>query len=557
MSHPYPGPGTVLANRYRVIRRIGEGGMGVVLEAQNTITEKRVAIKWLHAAVAHSPEAAQRMMREATASCRVRHANVIDVYDVFQQGDAIFLVMELLHGEPLRSVIERGELPPHAIVALLLPAIDGVAEAHRQGVIHRDIHPGNIFLARPSPDAAPVPIVLDFGISKLALEDERARLTRSGMTMGTPLYMSYEQMCSARDVDPRADVYSFGVILYEAMTGRLPFVGETFADVAMKVATGSPVPPRALRPELPEALEHVILRAMARNREERIESLDALSAALRPFASDPASRITPPAPELRDEPEREPAPQRDAAAHAHVPSASERGRAVPSPVVRVDTLGHVSTPLAHTGPVHAEAPPLPPDRRWQAALLGAGLVALLGVGAWAAIERAPSSEARGDAVPRLPRVPALPLAPAPTTHASARGEIASDARPSAAGASATGDLTSPAPARATTALDPSRRALAPTSTPASSGAVELGDAGVRAPGPTRVAAGPRGLPAAPSAPAAFGPATPSASPAARPAAWVTSPVPTAASASSIGLVRSTPPDAGVPLRAGHVTRDQF
>jgi eukaryotic-like serine/threonine-protein kinase len=283
-----PELGTVVAGRYRLVRELGRGGMGVVIEAENVVTGRQVAVKWLHPSLAGNQEAALRLMREATATCRIRHPNVVDVYDVINDGQAIYLVMELLDGEPLEALLDRGGVPFHELIALLIPAMRGVAEAHRLGIVHRDVHPANIFLAKAAHSALPVPKVLDFGISKIA--SDGPSLTRSGTTLGTPLYMSYEQLCNARDVDQRADVYSFGVILYEALTGQPPFQGETFAELAVKIATSTPVSPKQLVPTLPTALERIIQWAIAREREQRIPDLQTLIRELEPFASQHAFR---------------------------------------------------------------------------------------------------------------------------------------------------------------------------------------------------------------------------------------------------------------------------
>jgi len=289
-----PSVGSVLGGRFRIVRQIGEGGMGVVLEAENTLTGKRVAIKWMHPQMASQADAAERMVREARASARVRHPNVVDVYDVVQEAGAIFLVMELLEGEPLGAMLERGDAEPHVIIAHLIDAMRGVAAAHREGVIHRDIKPDNIFLAREPDRSRPVPKVLDFGISKLADREGGLSLTRTGMTLGTPLYMSYEQLAGVRDIDGRTDVYAFGVILYEALTGQPPFNAETFSELIIKITTTQPPTPKTLRPSLPSALSSIVETAMRRERVERTPSLDALISALEPFASREgyAARVT-------------------------------------------------------------------------------------------------------------------------------------------------------------------------------------------------------------------------------------------------------------------------
>jgi eukaryotic-like serine/threonine-protein kinase len=282
---PSPEPGSVIAGRYRLVREIGRGGMGVVLEAENLGTGRRVAIKWLHPSLASHPEAIQRLLREATATCRIRHPNVVDVYDVLREDDAVYLVMEYLEGEPLSALLARGDTPTHQLIGLLLAAMQGVAEAHRLGVIHRDVHPANIFLARQSHAPGPVPKVLDFGISKIGGGDGPS-LTRSGTTLGTPRYISYEQLCNASDVDRRTDVYSFGVILYEAIAGRVPFEGDSFTALAMKIAHATPTPLEQLQPAVPARLAGIVARAMARDRDDRIADLETLIGELEPFATE-------------------------------------------------------------------------------------------------------------------------------------------------------------------------------------------------------------------------------------------------------------------------------
>ena len=280
-----PDVGSLLAQKYRVLRRIGEGGMGVVVEAENTLTGKRVAIKWMHPQVAARPDALERFMREARASARVRHPNVVDVYDVVQDPSGVFLVMELLEGEPLSMLLDRGGVPAYEVIGLLVEAMRGVAAAHRQGIVHRDIKPDNIFLAREPDRPIRTPKVLDFGISKLNDANERLTLTATGATLGTPLYMSYEQLAGAKDVDARSDIYAFGVILYEALAGQPPYVAHSFPELIVKLVNQPPTPLREVRPDIPVALESLVASAMARERERRPASLEALIRALEPYAT--------------------------------------------------------------------------------------------------------------------------------------------------------------------------------------------------------------------------------------------------------------------------------
>jgi len=339
-------PGTLLADRYRVLRVLGEGGMGIVVEAQNTATQRHVALKWLHPHIANNREASERLVREATAVCRIRHPNVVDVYDVVRDGNSLFLVMELLEGETFREVLVRGGLPIPELLALLIPAMRGVAEAHRCGVVHRDIHPANIFLTQSAKGGPAFAKILDFGISKIGDEvSGHPPLTRSGMTMGNPAYMSLEQLYTPRDVDARTDVYSFGVVLYEAITGRLPFEGETFAEIAVKIVSGCPTPPRQIRTDLPSSLERLVLRAMASKREERIASMDELADELERFASEQAFRAQ------MTEPNR-PVPR----AVSGPISASAQANSTPAPTPLAESTPSGLVPLALPTPPSGNTP---------------------------------------------------------------------------------------------------------------------------------------------------------------------------------------------------------
>ncbi len=279
-----PELGQVVGGKYQLLRELGRGGMATVFEAENVLTLKRAAVKWLHPQFHDEGQGLQRVLREARAASRIRHENVVDVYDVAEEGSSVYLVMELLQGELLSDVLEREQLPMHALVALLVPAMRGVGAAHAAGVVHRDIKPANIFLAHEDGRERPLPKVIDFGISKV-LEPDPSNATRSGVTMGTPRYASYEQLLGARDVDARTDVYAFGVILYEALTGRAPYGDAvTFAEQAVHFATREAPPVRVLRDEVPEPLEKLVQRAIAKHREDRTRSLEALVLELVPFA---------------------------------------------------------------------------------------------------------------------------------------------------------------------------------------------------------------------------------------------------------------------------------
>jgi eukaryotic-like serine/threonine-protein kinase len=278
-----PEPGTIVGGKYRMLHALGEGGMGTVYAAENLLTLKRAAIKWLHPRLIAVQEASQRLLHEARATARIRHRNVVDIYDVVLEGESVFLVMELLLGEQLSTFLAREQLAVHEVIALLLPAMRGVAAAHAVGVVHRDIKPDNIFLAREAGSGELAPKVIDFGISRI-FEADGTRLTRSGMTMGTPRYVSYEQLRGLRDVDARCDVYAFGVMLYESVVGSPPYEASTFGEQAISFVTTVPRAPRELRPELPEPLDALIRSAIAKEREGRPASMGDLIAALEPFA---------------------------------------------------------------------------------------------------------------------------------------------------------------------------------------------------------------------------------------------------------------------------------
>jgi serine/threonine-protein kinase len=280
-----PKVGDVIADKYTIEQLIGLGGMGAVFAATHKFTGKRVALKWMLPELAQDVDAVQRFMREAHAAGRINHPNVVDVYDVGQHEDSYFLVMEYLHGEPLTSALARRDMSSSDLLQLLLPAMRGVAAAHRQGVVHRDLKPDNIFLAYEEDGSRRECKVLDFGISKLSNEGVvNPRLTKTGAVVGTPYYMSPEQIRGSDQLDKRADVYAFGVILYEALTGQVPFHADTYGALVLEIATGTPKTPRELVPSLPSELSRVVLRAMSRDAPLRYPDMESLIRALEPFA---------------------------------------------------------------------------------------------------------------------------------------------------------------------------------------------------------------------------------------------------------------------------------
>jgi len=292
LDPPLPRLGQIIGEKYRIEARLGRGGMGVVFRATHLVSRKAVALKWMLRSTTDG-QAHRRLLREARAAGRIDHPNVVDVYDVGEEGACAYLVMELLHGEALRARLERGRLESREAIDLLLPALSGVSAAHRAGVIHRDLKPDNIFLCTGPDGSAREAKVLDFGVSAVSAQSTiDPALTDRATLLGTPAYMSPEQLASARDTDARTDVYALGVILYEALTGRLPFVAESHSGLIRAVAQDPPTLPRERCPDIPRELERVILGALSKQRQDRPQTVDALRDLLVPFGS--AQQLAPP-----------------------------------------------------------------------------------------------------------------------------------------------------------------------------------------------------------------------------------------------------------------------
>jgi eukaryotic-like serine/threonine-protein kinase len=278
----FPPPGTIVAGKYRLEALLGVGGMGAVYRARHMLMDSDVALKWLRADMIGSREARERLIREAQSIARIRHPNVVQVFDVDIHDGSPFMVMELLEGETFGELIAQRTLTTQRVIQLLIGALQGLAAAHERGIVHRDVKPENIFVARTRQHPEGIAKLLDFGVSKIEkLDPNSRRLTQTGLAVGTPLYMSMEQLTQTSEVDGRADLYAFGVVLYHALSGNLPFDGETFAGVVLSIATTKPRPLKHLRPELPTALDRVVMKAMARRREDRYPNAEALIAALR------------------------------------------------------------------------------------------------------------------------------------------------------------------------------------------------------------------------------------------------------------------------------------
>jgi len=282
--------GDVLAGKYRVERVLGSGGMGVVVAATHLQLGQRVAVKFLLAEGAQDPESAERFLREARAAVRIQSEHVARVIDVGTlEGGEPYMVMEYLVGSDL-SQRPDGEstLPIATAVDYVLQACEAIAEAHAQGIIHRDLKPANLFLTHRA-DGSPLIKVLDFGISKaINVEGQNAQhvsMTATTAVMGSPLYMSPEQLRSAKYVDVRTDIWSLGVILFELLTGRMVFEAESFPGLCAMIASDPAPRLRAFRPDAPEPLEAAITRCLEKNPAQRPQSIGELATLIAPFGS--------------------------------------------------------------------------------------------------------------------------------------------------------------------------------------------------------------------------------------------------------------------------------
>lgn len=401
--------GSILGGKYRVEEILGRGGMGVVVSARHLGLDELVAIKVMLPDMLEVSGTVERFLREARAVAKLKSDHVVRVHDVDTLPSGVpYIVMELLVGADLASVCrQESPLDVQDAVGYVIEACDAIAEAHALGIIHRDLKPGNLFLARRR-DGETVVKVLDFGVSIiLHAGAEQVRITDAGQTLGSPSYMSPEQMLSSHGVDPRTDIWALGALLYRLLTGVTPFQGDNVDRIRSLVLNRDPTPPIALRHDVPRGLSAIILRCLEKDRSRRFPTASVLADALLPFARAdlPAgNRVTP--------------------SFREAPMGSALMLSDGPPVLsRHDSISGTTKPVwdGRRGPFHAAS-----------ILLVTGLVLCVVMAVVALPFRADTRAARSVAVPPLTSVPFIELEALPTTPSASSSESAPPASASAA-----------------------------------------------------------------------------------------------------------------------------
>jgi serine/threonine protein kinase len=357
--------GQLLAGKYRIERVLGQGGMGVVVAAHHLVLDQVVAIKFLLPEALRSAEAVARFEREARAAVKIQSEHVARVTDVGRlETGAPYMVMELLRGRDLADLLQQeGPLPLEDVADYILQAGEAIAEAHGLGIVHRDLKPPNLFLTTRA-DGSSCVKVLDFGISKVtnASSSSDQGMTSTTAVMGSPLYMSPEQLMSARDVDMTTDIWALGVICYELLTGKPPFVADTLPQLCMAISTAAPTPLRHYRPDVPVELEQLLARCLEKDRGKRFATVAQFANELVKFAPR-RSRLS------AERIERLARAAGFSASAFALPPSSE-GQAVAIPNLATRTLGEF-------GRTKPEASP----SRWGLGLAVGGVIALGAAGA--------------------------------------------------------------------------------------------------------------------------------------------------------------------------------
>ena len=420
--------GSELANKYRVLRLLGEGGMATVFEGEHMRLGQRVAIKVLHEDLMGNVELIARFEREGRALSKLKSRHVVRVFDVDETPTGRpFLVMERLEGSDLdQEIAARGPLPIGEAVGYVIQACSAMAEAHAVGVVHRDLKPSNLFLTNEG--GTRIVKVLDFGIATDALPDQAKRLTRTESVMGTPVYMAPEQFRRTRDVDGRADIWALGATLYEMLTGKPPFSG-TASTIGVAVVNDDYPPVEDARPDVPSELRAVIARTLEKDPAKRYPTMNDLADALAPFGDTViiAPRSSP-----------------------RLPAATEAlGRASTRPAV-MPVLSEVTIVPAATASTPAPGGATevtPPPRRSPLLWIGLGMGLVVVGGAALLFATQGSFAARTTAAP-LSSTPAALVAPAYSAPSATPSEATPSEAPSSATTTAIVPLAASSPAAA-------------------------------------------------------------------------------------------------------------
>ena len=417
--------GMVLQDRYKIIRKLGEGGMGAVYEGEHVLIKRRVAIKCLHSQFAQSGDIVARFHREALAATSIGNEHIIEVTDMGRFPDgSVFMVLEYLAGHDLSHEIEnKGPMPIARLVHVCVQVCEALGAAHEKGIVHRDLKPENVFLIARGGDPDFVK-VLDFGISKFKDSGEGANhsMTRTGMAMGTPYYMAPEQAHGHRDLDHRVDLYALGVMMFRALTGTLPFDDESYPMLVVKICTQPPPSVRQFRPDVPPQLEAVVMRLLAKDKNARYPDCASVRAELMqfrnfngaPMVSHGGDALAPPTPVLGT-------------------NVGNNTAASPNTQVPVAPVAAIPAPTS-ASMVSTTVPPISgAGSRIGLALGGLGVVVLLGTGVLFTMKRSegPAVVATSQ-TPTGPAVATTPPAPPPTAANPAVQQGSTNTNPAAA-----------------------------------------------------------------------------------------------------------------------------
>lgn len=351
--------GQTIDGKYRIVRLIGEGGMGAVYEGENVRIRRKVAIKLLHTGVASNAEMVQRFEREAQVAGTVGNDHILEILDLgaLPNGDR-YMVMEFLEGETLTDRIKaRTRLQATDAVNIVRQMLTGLEAAHGAGIVHRDLKPDNIFVLRSKAGVKDFVKIIDFGISKFTEHGASTRMTRTGALMGTPHYMAPEQATGSTEIDRRTDIYAVGIILYEAVTGRVPFQAETFNQLLFEIALARITPARQIVPELDAAIDSIIMKASARDPAQRFQTCAEFSAALDNWERTGSAVSLPPGESIEaivaaTVPRTGPFPVSAGGGMEATLSASTAGGPVPSgSVPGVSSPGRASSPAVQAAPI--------------------------------------------------------------------------------------------------------------------------------------------------------------------------------------------------------------